>query len=95
MATVAGAYAQGREHESGRIMEGFDADLMLLDFHRPHLHPCHNVISNVVYAAKGSDVCLTMCKGKVLYKDGVFMTLDIERAYYDMEHTTLPCILGK
>ena len=95
MATVAGAYAQGREHESGRIMEGFDADLMLLDFHKPHLHPCHNVISNIVYAAKGSDVCLTMCKGKVLYKDGVFTTLDIERAYYDMEHTTLPCILGK
>jgi len=79
MATVNGALAQGR-NDCGRIKEGFDADVIMLDFDRPHLIPCHNVASNAVYAARGSDVVMTMVAGKVLYENGVFTTIDIERA---------------
>ncbi len=79
MATVNGALAQGR-NDCGRIKEGFDADVIMLDFDRPHLIPCHNVVSNAVYAARGSDVVMTMVAGKVLYENGVFTTIDIERA---------------
>ncbi len=79
MATVNGAIAQGR-NDCGRIKEGFDADVIMLDFDRPHLIPCHNVVSNAVYAARGSDVVMTMVAGKVLYENGVFTTIDIERA---------------
>lgn len=93
MATAAGAYAQGRELESGCLKTGFDADLMVIDLDKPHLIPCHDVVSNVVYAARPSDVWLTMCKGKTLYKNGEWLTIDIERAKHDMLHVALPTIL--
>ena len=79
MATVNGAIAQGR-NDCGRIKEGYEADVVMLDFDRPHLIPCHNVVSNAVYAARGSDVVMTMVAGKVLYENRVFTTIDIERA---------------
>ena len=79
MATVNGAVAQGRD-DCGIIKEGYDADIIMLDFDRPHLTPCHNVVSNIVYAARGSDVVMTMVAGKILYDNGVFTTVDIERA---------------
>lgn len=79
LATVNGAAAQGRD-DCGMLKEGFDADIIMLDFDRPHLAPCHNAISNAVYAARGGDVVMTMVAGKVLYEKGVFTTIDIERA---------------
>ena len=77
-ATLNGAAAQGRSN-LGRIKKGFEADMIMLDFDRPHLIPCHNTISNVVYSANGSDVVMTMVGGKILYEDGEFKTIDIER----------------
>jgi 5-methylthioadenosine/S-adenosylhomocysteine deaminase len=50
--------------------EGYLADLILLDFDKPHLTPNHNTISNLVYAVKGSDVAYTMVDGKFVYKKG-------------------------
>ena len=37
-------------------IENCAADLVLLDFTSPHLMPCHNVMSHLVYAASGHDV---------------------------------------
>ena len=82
-ATVSGAKAQGRE-DCGMIKVGFAADVIMLDFDRPHLIPCHNALSNAVYSARGSDVCLTMVDGKILYENGEFKTIDIERAKFDI-----------
>lgn len=53
MATFCGAQAQGRAQECGMLKEGMDADLVLVDFTAPHLMPCHNVLTGLVYAAKG------------------------------------------
>ena len=36
-------------------------------------------LSNLVYAANGGAVCLTMVDGRVVYRDGVFLTLDIDQ----------------
>ena len=66
------------------IQVGLDADLILLDFTRPHLMPCHNVISSLVYSARGSDVCLTMVRGKILYSGGKFHTIDLERVVKEL-----------
>ncbi len=85
MATYGGAVAQGRENECGTVEVGKDADLILLDFDKPHLMPCHNVVSNLVYSARGSDVCMTMVRGKILYENGAFLTLDWERVKRDFE----------
>lgn len=88
MATVNGAKALGRQ--TGSIQPGYDADLILLDFHKPNLYPCHDIVENLVYAAKGGDVCLTMARGKVLYENGVFLTVDLERVRREMESYALP-----
>ncbi|MDR0248874.1 MAG: amidohydrolase [Oscillospiraceae bacterium] len=79
LATEGGFKAQGRQRESGRIAVGFDADIIALDFDKPHLAPCANPVSHLVYAARGSDVWLTMVRGKILYKGGEYFTLDRER----------------
>lgn len=78
-ATVNGAKAQGRD-DCGVLKAGFEADMIMLDFDRPHLIPCHNAISNTVYAANGADVVMTMVAGRILYENGEFKTIDIERA---------------
>ncbi len=82
-ATLGGAIAQGRD-DCGMLKEGYSADIVMIDFDAPHLIPCHNAISNTVYSAKGSDVCLTMVNGKILYENGEFTTIDIERAKHDI-----------
>ena len=43
---------------------------------------------NVVYAGHGADVCLTMCDGVVVYREGEWPTLDIERAKAEVEART-------
>ena len=42
------------------------------------MRPVHDLATNVVYSACGSDVVLTMVDGEVLYRDGNFLTLDLE-----------------
>lgn len=77
-ATRAGALAQGRE-ESGLIKEGFKADLTVVDMDVPNMQPIYDVRNNLVYSASGKDVRLTMVDGKVLYKDGEYCTVDVEK----------------
>jgi len=77
-ATRAGALAQGRE-DAGLVKEGFKADLIVVDAAQPHMTPAYDMLNNLIYSADGKDVVLTMCDGNVLYRNGSFMTLDIER----------------
>lgn len=84
MATVNGAKALGRK--TGAIREGYDADIILLDASAPSFIPCHDVVENVVFAGRGGDVCLTMARGRVLYENGMFLTVDLEKVRYEMEH---------
>ncbi len=67
MATVNGAKALGYD-DLGLLKEGYLADLILLDFAKPHLTPNHNTISNLVYAVRGSDVVYTLVDGKIVYQ---------------------------
>ena len=90
MATVCGARAQGREKECGQIAVGMDADLILLDFNQPHLIPCHNLLSNLVYAASGHDVALTMVRGKILYCAGKYPTIDLNAVAQELHDYAIP-----
>jgi len=74
-ATSVGAKALGYDN-LGLLKEGYLADLILIRIDDAHMVPCHDMESNLVYSAQGSDVCLTMVNGKVLYRNGVFTTLD-------------------
>lgn len=86
-ATAAGAQAQGRV-DCGLLKEGFKADLIVLDISGPHMHPVHDLINNVVYSASGSDVVLTMADGRVLYENGRFFTIDVEKTIYEAGRMT-------
>lgn len=86
-ASRAGALAQGRE-DCGLLKEGCRADIAAFDLDRIYMRPAHDLLNNLVYAACGSDVCLTMVDGTVLYRDGSFITLDIEELLY---HTGETC----
>ncbi|MCL1820479.1 MAG: amidohydrolase [Oscillospiraceae bacterium] len=93
IATVNGAKALGR-NDTGRIEQGCWADLTVLDLDKPHFYPRHDMAALAAYAANSGDVCLTMSRGKVLYKDGEHMTIDIEKAKHDLENYVMPKVFG-
>lgn len=95
MATVCGAKAQGRENECGQIKLGYDADLILLDFTAPHLIPTHSVISSLVYAASGHDVCMTMVRGNILYAAGKYTTIDLNAVVQELAEYAMPKVFGE
>lgn len=84
MATQNGALALGFG-ESGVLAEGRLADLILVDFNRPHLRPRHNLIANLVHSAKGADVTHVIVDGQLLMRDRELLTLDEERILYEAE----------
>jgi 5-methylthioadenosine/S-adenosylhomocysteine deaminase len=90
MATVTGAQAQGRAAECGMLMEGMDADIVLVDFTAPHLMPCHNVLNGLVWSAKGGDVAMTMVRGKILYQNGKFPTIDLQEVVEELTTYAIP-----
>ncbi|WP_139653692.1 amidohydrolase [Raoultibacter phocaeensis] len=86
-ATRTGALSQGRA-DCGHIALGAKADLAVLDASGPSWCPATDLLNNLVYAGHGSDVCLTMVDGEVLYRDGVWETIDVERAKAEVEVRT-------
>lgn len=78
-ATRAGMLSQGRK-DCGLVKEGFKADLVVLDVTGPQWCPMTDPVCNVVFAGSGSDVVLTMCDGAVVYRDGEYAGIDLERA---------------
>lgn len=90
LATVNGADAQGWSGQSGKIAPGYDADILLLDSGAVGLFPMHAPHSNVVYAASGSHVVLTMVRGKILYENGQHTTIDMEKLKYELQSYVLP-----
>ena len=95
MATVCGARAQGRANESGMLKEGMDADIVLVDFSAPHLMPCHNVLSGLVFSAKGGDVAMTMVRGKILYQNGNFPTIDLKSVIEELTSHAIPTLFSE
>ena len=69
---------------------GMDADIALVDFTAPHLMPCHNVLSSLVFSAKGGDVALTMVRGKILYRNGSFPTIDLGEVVKELTEYAIP-----
>jgi 5-methylthioadenosine/S-adenosylhomocysteine deaminase len=77
MATREGARALGLEKELGSIEAGKRADLILVERDRPHLAPDADPWSTLVYAARGTDVRLTMVDGNVLVDDFALAAQDV------------------
>jgi 5-methylthioadenosine/S-adenosylhomocysteine deaminase len=78
-ATINGARSQGRA-ACGAIQVGNRADLVVIDTSIPWMQPTHDTLNNLVFSAQGTDVVLTMVDGEVLYANGEWKTIDVERA---------------
>ena len=94
MATVTGAQAQRRSNECGMLAVGMDADIALIDFTAPHLMPCHNVLNGLVWSAKGGDVAMTMVRGNILYQNGKFPTIDLQKVVQELTEYAIPTLFN-
>ena len=57
------------------------ADLIVIDMHRPSMQPINNITKNLVYSGGKDIVKMTMINGKILYDNGEFKNIDIEKIY--------------
>lgn len=72
--------------QSGVLAEGKCADIILLSTKTPNWFPRHDLAAGIVYAAHPSDVTHVWSNGHLLYKNGEFLTLDIERIKWEAEN---------
>jgi len=84
-ATAGGAAVLGAADKIGSIAVGKKADIIMLDMRQPHLCPLHNPVSQLVYAAKGSDVVHSVINGRVVMRDRRLTTLDEAAILAEME----------
>lgn len=84
MATVGSAGCMGL-NDCDCIDVGKKADLIVIDLKRPSMQPVHNITKNLVYSGSKDCVKLTMVNGKILYENGEFPSLDIEKIYTEAD----------
>ena len=83
MATINGAKTLGLENEIGSIEIGKQADIIICNLDSVTLKPVNDLISEIVYNMKGSDVNTTIVAGKILMKDRKLKTLNNENEIYN------------
>ncbi|HHU54094.1 MAG TPA: amidohydrolase [Clostridiaceae bacterium] len=84
MITINGAIAQGRNN-SGQIKEGNTADLVIFDLDTPNMQPIYDLATNIIYSANQKNIYLTMVDGQILYRNGEYKTLDIEKVKFEVD----------
>ena len=85
LATVNGARALGyAEGELGVVREGALADLIVVDLQKPHLQPVHDLVSNIVYCGKASDVDTVMVDGRIVVENRRVAGVDLPALYADV-----------
>lgn len=63
--------AQAFQIDAGEIAVGRLADLVLVDLRNPMMVPCHNLVSNLVYAADSACIDTVICDGKILMENKI------------------------
>ncbi|MBR5313906.1 MAG: amidohydrolase [Clostridia bacterium] len=84
LATENGAKSQRREN-CGKLEVGYKADIIMIDVDSINNIPSYSPVYTLVYSSNSSDVCFNMVDGKILYENGEFKTLDIEKLKVEMK----------
>jgi 5-methylthioadenosine/S-adenosylhomocysteine deaminase len=79
MATIGGATAIGLGDQIGSLEAGKRADIIQVAFDDVHHVPTFDVISHLVYVTDEQDVASVIVDGRLLMRDGEFLTLDTDR----------------
>ncbi|NJE26838.1 amidohydrolase [Thermococcus sp. MV5] len=61
---------------AGLIEPGYLADLVLINTKKLHFLPKENMLSHLVYSARGSDVEKVFVNGELIYDNGMFLKTD-------------------
>lgn len=91
MATQNGARALGWPN-SGAIVPGNLADLILFDCDRPHWRPRHDLVASLLHSAQAADIDHVMVAGRWLMKERRLLTLDEERILWEAERRALALV---
>ena len=98
MATISGAGVLGLGKQIGSLEVGKQADLILLELNKPHLTPCYDPFSLIVYSAQGSDVHSVMIAGRMVMEDRRILTFDLNEVLERMTRLSRlvsPCPMGR
>ncbi len=77
MATLNGAKALGLEGQVGAIIEGYKADLTVVDVSGAHVTPvAHDVVSTLVYGTQSRDVTDVVVDGELVVRDRQVLTMN-------------------
>jgi 5-methylthioadenosine/S-adenosylhomocysteine deaminase len=85
MATIGGAYAIGWDDAIGSLEAGKKADVIAIDYRRPHLTPLYDPVSHLVYAASASDVRHVWVRGQPVVTDGEIRTVEAGAVMREVE----------
>ncbi len=64
--------------KSGRIEEGWNADLVIWDLNRPNTFPIYDPVSAILYSSDSSNISYTMVGGTFLKKKGMLIVNQLE-----------------
>lgn len=78
MATINGAKAVGREKDLGSLEIGKSADILVLNFRKPHLIPCLNPVGTLLHTCIADDIEKVFVNGRMLVDNGKILQLDEE-----------------
>lgn len=87
LCTVDGARALGLDDRIGTLEPGKEADLCAVAVDRPHAIPLSDPLAALFHSLRGSDVVLAAVRGRVLYRDGRFATIDVGKAREGIERS--------
>ncbi len=73
---------------TGKLEENSPADLLVVDLNQINTIPVIRPLSNWIFSGGNNNIALTMCNGKILYDQGKFTTLDVERIKDDAQKST-------
>lgn len=76
MVTIDAARALGMDDDIGSLEVGKKADVILIDWFRPHMVPMHMPLYRVAYFANGNDVSTVLVDGRVLMRDRVVLSVN-------------------
>lgn len=84
-ATEGGAKAIGMEGKLGVIAPGAIADIILLDIFEPQFFPSNDIISALVYSAKGSEVDTVFIGGRMVMEEKKIVSMNVAKVLSECE----------
>lgn len=76
IATINGAKVLGLDDKIGSLEKEKFADIIIIDFNKPHLSPVYDYYSHLVYTTKSSDVETVIVNGKILMENRKLLTVN-------------------